>query len=190
MVCKKKKLVFATWNILTLLDVSNNRPERRTALLSNELLKYNIDIAALSETRLSEEGSIVEKDYTFFWKGVNQGFPRIHGVGFAIKNRLVNVLEELPIGKSERIITLNITLSRSQKLTLVNIYAPTMTSENIVIEQFYYDLNSVLNSVPKSNKLILLGDFNARVGTDYNIWPGILGKNGVGKRFFEFVYNT
>lgn len=51
---KMKNLVFGTWTVLTLLDISKNRPERRPALLSNELFKYNTDIAALSESRLSD----------------------------------------------------------------------------------------------------------------------------------------
>ena len=35
--------------------------------------------------------------------------------------------------------------------------------------------------MPKADKLVILGDFNARVGTDYTSWKRVLGKNGVGK---------
>ena len=47
------------------------RPARRTALIGLELQRYNIDIAALSETRLADTGSIAEvgAGYTFFWSG-------------------------------------------------------------------------------------------------------------------------
>jgi len=38
----------------------NNRPQGRTALIAAELHRYNIDTAALSETRLSDEGSLTE----------------------------------------------------------------------------------------------------------------------------------
>lgn len=68
----------------------------------NSIKKNNLDIDALSETRLSEEGSAKEKEYIFIWKGVQQGIPRIHGSGFAIKNSLVPSLAELPVGISER----------------------------------------------------------------------------------------
>lgn len=49
----------ATW---TLLDLHSNleRPHRRTALGGAELSRYHIDIAALSETRLQDEGSLTE----------------------------------------------------------------------------------------------------------------------------------
>ena len=60
------------WNVRTLLDRSgSDRPERGTALVGKELSRYNIDIAALSETRLADEGQLTEAGcgYTFFWIG-------------------------------------------------------------------------------------------------------------------------
>ena len=51
---KNKQMSFAQWNVRTLLDRNEaNRPERRTSLVAMELAKYNIDIAALCETRFS-----------------------------------------------------------------------------------------------------------------------------------------
>ena len=44
-------------------------------------------------------------------------------------------------------------------------------------EHFYESLNQVVNS----NKLIVLGDLNARVGCDWELWPDVLGKHGTGK---------
>ena len=48
------------------------RPHRRSALVASELRRYDIDIAALSETRLPDEDSLTEvgEEYTFFWKGL------------------------------------------------------------------------------------------------------------------------
>ncbi|VDL88558.1 unnamed protein product [Schistocephalus solidus] len=47
----------------------SNRPERRMALVAHELARYKVDIAALSETRFSEQGQLEEEGagYTFFW---------------------------------------------------------------------------------------------------------------------------
>ena len=56
------------WNVRTLLDRdSTARPERRTELSAKELARYRIDIAALSETRLADEGILKEDGggYTF-----------------------------------------------------------------------------------------------------------------------------
>ena len=102
-------LKVATWNIRTLLDdTESNRPERRTAFIARELKRHNIDIAALSETRRHGEGSLREEGggYTFYWKGYEAGHPRIHGVGFAIRNEILPKVSELPIGVSERLMTI------------------------------------------------------------------------------------
>ena len=47
--------------------------------------------------------------------------------------------------------------------------------------RFYKDLGSLIRSVPSQDKLLLLGDFNVRVGSDHSTWEGVLGRNGVGK---------
>ena len=159
------------------------RPQRRTALVAKELSRYNIDIAALSETRLADEGSLTEPTcgYTFFWKGKTQSEDRIHGVGLAIKTSLMKQLPTLPVGINERLMKLRLPLSHNRHATIISAYAPTLTSTEEAIEQFYAKLSSVLDSVPANDKLILLGDFNARVGCDHNQWEGVLGKHGTGK---------
>jgi len=66
------------------MDADNSScPHLRTALIASELLRYNIDIAALSQTRLADEGSLndMASGYTFFWKGLPMNSRRIHGVG-------------------------------------------------------------------------------------------------------------
>lgn len=56
-------LTVGAWNVRTLLDNdSRNRPERRTALIGRELARYNVDIAALSETRLADEAISVKME--------------------------------------------------------------------------------------------------------------------------------
>ena len=78
----------------------SDRPERRTALVGKKLSKYGIDIAALSETRLADEGQVAESgcSYTFFWIGKPVDQPRTAGVGFAIRSSVLTKLESLPKG--------------------------------------------------------------------------------------------
>lgn len=159
-----------------------NRPERRTALIARELRRYNIDIAALSETRLADEGQLTEigGGYTFYWKGKNSNEPRIHGVGFAIKNELLGSLSEIPTGINERLMTLKIKLNDNQWATIISAYAPTLDADDNIKEAFYANLEDILSGIPQRDKIILLGDFNARVGCDNQLWAGIIGKDGVG----------
>ena len=60
----------ASWNVRILQDTGLGA-RRRAALIVCELAIYNIDIAALSETILPDEGSLVEMGtgYNFFWSG-------------------------------------------------------------------------------------------------------------------------
>ena len=72
----------------------SKRPERQTALVAKELSRYDIDIAALSETRLALNDSLVDNGYTFFWSGKKEEERREAGVGFAIKNSMASCLEQ------------------------------------------------------------------------------------------------
>ena len=175
-------LVTASWNVRTLLE-KNKSHVRPTAIVSRELSRYNIDIAALSETRILGETRITEvgSGYTFFLKGKDPGEKHYHGVGFAVRTSLLPLLEgKFPNGINERLMTVDLHLEGCI-LTLISAYAPTLCSSDEDKEDFYDSLNSIVKSVPQSNKLLLLGDFNARVGTDQESWDGVLGHHGVGK---------
>ena len=92
----------ASWNVRTLQDAGLGA-RLRTALIACELARYNIDIAALSETRHPDEDSLVETGtgYTFFWSGLPTVARRIHGVGFAVRTALLQSTQESPIAIDE-----------------------------------------------------------------------------------------
>ena len=162
---------------------STDRPARRSALIAQELSRYGIDIAALSETRLAEEGSLTESEggYTFFWKGLLSNEPRIHGVGFAIKTSLALQLEDSPIGVSERLMKMRLPLTDGRQATILSCYAPTLQATDEDKDSFYDLIDAEVQRAPPSDKLILLGDFNARVGMDHAAWEGVIGRHGLGK---------
>ena len=172
------------WNVRTLLDRDDaDRPQRRTALIGKELARYGIDVAALSETRLAGEGELCERGsgYTFYWSGRPSEERREAGVGFAVKTTLVGKLAGLPKGVNDRLMTMKLPLAGKKHLTIISAYAPTMTNPDDVKAKFYEELHTVIADVPKADKLILLGDFNARVGKDNVAWEGVLGHHGVGQ---------
>ncbi|VDL99906.1 unnamed protein product [Schistocephalus solidus] len=55
-----------------------------------------------------------------------------------------------------------------------------MTSSDAAKDKFYADLHALLATVPKVDKLTVLGDFNARVGTYHAAWQGVLGPHDLG----------
>ena len=176
-------IILGAWNVRTLMDrAGTDRPERRTALIARELARYNVQIAALSETRFADEGQLSEVNagYTFFWIGRSEEERHEAGVGFAIKSTLVSKLTGPPKGINDRLMTVRLPLPGKRHATLISAYAPTMTNPDEVKERFYEGLRSTIAAVPRADKLILLGDFNARVGADYTSWEGVLGTNGIG----------
>nr|VZI15148.1 unnamed protein product [Spirometra erinaceieuropaei] len=177
-------LTLAAWNVRYLLDNPiSNRPERRTALVARELARYKVDIAALSETRFSEQGQLEEvgAGYTFFWSGRPRAERRDAGVSFAIRTDIVERLPCLPQGINDHLMSFRLPLRRGGKFaTIISAYAPPMSSPDAAArDKFYEDLHAILATVSKADKLIVLGDFNARVGTDHTAWRGVLGTHGL-----------
>ena len=178
-------LITASWNVRTLLD-SKRSAARPSAIVARELDRYNIDIAALSETRVLGETTFEENfgntGYTFFLKGKPEGDKHYHGVGFAVRKKLVPLLKSKPpIGENERLMTMCLPLDSLVSVTLISAYAPTLKSSPEEKNSFYGILNDTIKGVPPSHKLLLMGDFNARVGVDYNSWENVLGQHGVGR---------
>ena len=66
-------------------DLGQIEDARKTAVIDRELSKLNLDIAAIQETRLPSNGSLKEREYTFFWQGLEPSEKRLYGVGFATK---------------------------------------------------------------------------------------------------------
>ncbi|VDL94801.1 unnamed protein product [Schistocephalus solidus] len=64
--------------------------------------------------------------------------------------------------------------------TIINAYAPPMTSSDTAKDKFYEDLHALLASVMKVDELIGLGNFNARVAMGHAVWQGVLGPHGLG----------
>ena len=70
---------------------SEDRPQRRSALVARELARLDIDIAAHSEVRFTEQGSLREDGAGY----TSSGF------GFMIKTSIARKLQNLPVGHSE-----------------------------------------------------------------------------------------
>jgi endonuclease/exonuclease/phosphatase family metal-dependent hydrolase len=62
----------------------------------------------------------------------------------------------------------------------VQVYAPTTSAEAADIEDFYNDLQAALNETPKRDVLIIMGDWNAKIGKGEE--PGTVGRHGLGNR--------
>ena len=75
-------------------------------------------------------------------------------------------------------------------MTVIQVYAPTSNAEEAEVERFYEDLQDLLELTPKKGVLFIIGDWNAKAGSQET--PGVMGKFGLGvqneagKRLIEF----
>jgi len=157
------------------------------AVLADELLSYLLKcrITTLTLQHWARLGSQMKAEWDgqwlyFFWKRLTTNSRRIHGVGFAIRTKLLQTLPESPVAISERLMTLRIPLAKHRYATFISTYAPTLPSDDETKEHYYAMLRSTLTQVPRKDKLIVLGDFNARIGFDSTIWGNVMGKHSVG----------
>ena len=65
-------------------------------------------------------------------------------------------------------------------ITVIQVYAPTSNAEEPEVERFYEDLQDLLELMPKKDVLFIIGDWNAKVGSQGT--PGVTGKFGLGVR--------
>ena len=79
-------------------------------------------------------------------------------------------------------------------ITVIQIYAPTSNTEEDAVKWFYEDLQDLLEVTPPKNVLFIIGDWNAKVGSQET--PGVIGKFGLGvwteagQRLLEFCQET
>ena len=75
-------------------------------------------------------------------------------------------------------------------IMVIQVYAPTSNAEETEVEGFYEDLKDLLELIPKKDVLFIIGDWNAKVGSQEI--PGVTGKFGLGlqneagQRLIEF----
>ena len=79
-------------------------------------------------------------------------------------------------------------------ITVIQVYAPTSNTEETEVEQFYEDLQDLLELTPQKDVLFIIGDWNAKVGSQEI--PGETGKFGLGiqneagQRLIEFCQES
>ena len=79
---------------------------------------------------------------------------------------------------------------RPFNITIIQVYVPTSNAEEAEVERFYEDLQELLELTPKKDVLFIIGDWNAKVGSQET--PGVTGKFGLGvwneagQRLIEF----
>ena len=177
-------MTVGTWNVRTLWCTG------KLDLLRRESERYKCDILGLAEVRWTGKGDLNESE--FIWSGENE--CHVRGVGFLLSSRARQALLGYnPV--SSRIIVARFR-GHPFDIACVQVYAPTAESSEEAIDDFYEQLAVTLESLPRKDVKIVMGDWNAKVGIDNRGWEKIMGKYGYGERnergerLLEFASNS
>ena len=84
----RRSLLVGAWNVLS------RREDDHLSLLSSELKRLDMGIAALSEVRRPDSGKIMADGYTYFCSGCSDGY-HAQGVAVAMSNKLTPMIIEV-----------------------------------------------------------------------------------------------
>ena len=150
------------------------------------MARVNIDILGISKLKCTGMGEFNSDDHYIYYCG--QKSLRRNGVAVIVNQRVQNAVLGCNL-KNSKMISVRFQ-GKPFNITVIQVYAPTSNAEEAEVEQFYEDLQDLLELTPQKDVLFLIGDWNAKVGSQE--LPGVTGKfglgvqNEVGQRLIEF----
>ena len=171
----KAKTRIGTWNIRTLYETG------KSAQVCREMHRYNLKILGLCETRWNGSGRTrLTSGDTIIYSGQEEGQPHMYGIALLMTPEATQALLSWePV--SPRILTARFN-SKGRKVTIFQCYAPTNTADMEEKEEFYDQIQAVIDRAPKRDMKILMGDLNSKVGTDNTDRELTMGRHGTGEQ--------
>ena len=154
-------------------------------VVKQDMARVNIDILGMSELRWTGMGEF-NSDYHYIYYCGDEPLRR-NGVAIIVNKRFQNAVFGCNL-KNDRVISVRFQ-GKPFSITVIQVYAPTSNTEEAEVEQFYEDLQDLLELTPKKD-VFIIGDWNAKVGSQET--PRVSGKFGLGvqneagQRLIEF----
>ena len=160
------------WNVRTMWETG------KTAQALKEMKDYKISILGLSETRWTQQGKLgTAEGGLMCWSG-RQDDHHAEGVALIMdKHSKKCLMEWKPI--SSRLIQARF-FTKFAKLTIIQCYAPTEMAAQETKEEFYSQLQEAISTVSSHDVLIVMGDLNAKIGSDNSGYERNIGRHGLG----------
>ena len=155
-------------------------------MVKQEMARVNVDILGISKLKSAGMGEFNSDDHYIYYCG--QESLRRDGVAIMVNKRVRNAVLGCNL-KNDRIISVHFQ-GKPFNIMVIQDYAPTNNAEEAEVERFYEDLQRLLELTPKKDVLFIIGDWNAKVGSQET--PGVTGKFGLemqneaGQRLIEF----
>lgn len=169
---KVSKLQIATYNIRSMAK------DEKIYELEEELKRINWNIVGLSEVKRRGEQCIdLFSGNRLYYRGdENEAYG---GIGFLVKRDIKEQIQKFKC-ISNRVGYITVKINEKSSIKLIQVYAPTSTSGNEDIDNFYDDISEAIEDCPIKTTIIM-GDFNAKLGTKQDSESKI-GSCGYGSR--------
>jgi len=167
--CCKEQYCIWTWNVRSM-------NQGKLEVVKQEMTRLNINILVISELKWTGMGEFNSDDHYICYCG--QESLRRNRVAIMVNKRVWNAVLGCNL-KNDRIISVCFQ-GKPFNITVFQAYAPTSNTEEVEVEQFYEDLQDFLELTPQKDVLFIIGDWNAKVGSQET--PGVTGKFGLGVR--------
>ena len=156
-------------------------------MVKQETARVNINILGIRELKWTGMGEFNSDEHYIYYCG--QESLRRNGVAILVNKRVCNAVLGCNL-KNDRMISVRFQ-GKPFNITVIQVYAPTSNAEEAEVERFYEDLQDLLELTPKKDVLFIIGNWNAKVGSEET--PGVTGKFGLGiqneagQRLIEFA---
>ena len=143
-------------------------------VVKQEMARVNINIVGISEIKWTGMGEFKSDDHYIYYCG--QESLRRNGVAIIVNKRVQNAVLGCNL-KNDRMTSVCFQ-GKPFNITVMQAYAPTSNAEETEVERFYEDLQDLLELTLQKDVLFIIGDWNAKVGSQEI--PGVTGKFGLG----------
>ena len=143
-------------------------------VVKQEMARVNIDILGIGELKWTGMGEFNSDDHYIYYCG--QESLRRNGVAIMVNKRVGNAVLGCNL-KNDRMISVCFQ-GKPFNITVIQVYAPASNAEEAEVEWFYEDLQNLLELTPKKDVLSIIGEWNAKVGSQEI--TGVTDKFGLG----------
>ena len=146
-------------------------------VVKQEMARVNTDILGVSELKWTGMGDFNSDDHYIYY--CRHESLRRNGVAIMVNKRVRNAVLGCNL-KNDKMISVHFQ-GKLFNIMVIQVYAMTSNAKEAEVERFYEDLQEdLLELTPKKDVLFIIGDWNAKVGSQET--PGVTGKFGLGMR--------
>ena len=155
-------------------------------VVKQEMARVNIDILKISELKWTGMGEFYSDDHYIYY--CRQESLRRNGVAIVVNKRVRNAVLGGSL-KNNRMISVYFQ-GKPFNIMVIHVYAKTNNAEEAEVEQYYDNLQDLIELTSKKDILLIIEECNAKIGSQEI--PGVIGKFGLGvqneaeQRLIEF----